>query len=185
MSLETPVSLTAQVNSQPDDDASSIYTHATKTRMIVLYLLLLYTTLMVLFLQTLKLRFESMQKVPDFFRHADSGLSEALFLIIAGVALVMALALFVFLLWAAFDIWGLEVEVSAEGLAVRNTILGRFLKSRTGVGFLKLEEISELKGGKYATQVVGTNRVLRFSPVQKVDKLIAYIIANAPNVRIQ
>ncbi len=167
------------------DDGLGIFTHAAQTRLISIGLFIFYLTVFYLFIDFLREERREIQNTPEVFAMLGSPESaRALFFAVAGLGLVIALAILVYLAWTVVDVWGLQVWLGATELRVQNTITGSFLANLTGVGRVSLEDIRTLKGGKLATYVLTERQSLRFSPVDKVDVLIAGIVKNAKNLRI-
>lgn len=164
----------------------NVYTHASATRIAILGIFCLYLVLMVFFIDFLRDKVQSLEQIPEAFAAlSDPVLTQVVFYLITGIGLILALAILLYFLWSVVDIWGLQVIVREEDLIIQNTIVGSFLGKWTGVGSILLDNITELRGSKSATHVVGGDIELHFSPVDQVDRLIDEILAKAKNARIK
>jgi len=166
-------------------DQFVIYTHSARTRMLSLSMFLSYTVFFFMFVNFLVDKIAQHRQVPVRFLMADQGDPFSwLYYAVALLALLITLGIFLYFIWAVFDIWGLQIWVSPLQLRVQNTILGPVMARWSGIGSFDMAEIESLQGGKYFTYVAGGGRRVRFSPVYRLDTLITTILANAPGVKI-
>lgn len=98
---------------------------------------------------------------------------------------LFALIVLAYLAYATIDFWGLQVCLSRHQLMVRNTLSGDFFARRMGVGSLNMADVTELKGGRLTTTVTAGEQRVFFSPVDRLDLLIAGIMEYAPQARLE
>jgi len=187
-SIEEPLmageeSLDSYLASQ--DDHIGIFTHAAATRIIAIAIFAFYVYFFYLFIDVIRDRFQYFQEPDALLALNDPATARLLFYIVGAVGLLLALVILIYLAWTVVDIWGLQVWLSASEIRVQNTITGPYLRRWTGVGVAQMDDIKLLKGGKLATYVATDRERLRFSPVDKVDVLVAAIVKNAKNLRIE
>ena len=169
----------------PTSDEFSIYTHAPKSRLFVLVLLLSYTVIFALFTGFVREKLKEPDSLPQVFLiMGDPQITSLIYYLVCGSAWLLALAVLVYFLYSVIDIWGLEVWVSPRQIRVINTITGQHFKRLTGVGTLDMEEIEELRPAPMATRIFGPSSQLRFSPVDRVEQLIQTIVVHAKNAKI-
>lgn len=188
MAPPTPLSLVSErtgLNFQNKKDRFTIFTHTSKTRTIVLCLFVSYLVFFLLFIDFLKYALNDMYTMPAALAAlGNPELSRFVFLAFSILGLALALLILLYFMWALADIWGLQIWVSENEIKVQNTIIGKLFRRFTGVGVMSMEEILEIRGTRLATFVVGSKERLRFSPVDRVDTLIAHLLSNAKNARI-
>ena len=163
-----------------------IYTHAVRTRMLILTMFGAYLVLFALFIRFLRRQYLGYEQFFEALAASgDSGASQWLFLLISGGGLIIGTLFFVYLMWSVIDIWGLQVWVSPLEIRVQNTIIGPGFRKWTGVGRMNMDDIEALEGSRGATYVIGKTKRLRFSPVDKVDKLIKDILTHGNDIEIR
>ena len=168
---------------QPDH--FSIFTHSIKTRLIILGVFMAYLIFFTLFIGWLHNEFVALMELPVRFQMLGGArLQRILFYIIAAMVVLTAIAVLFYFFWAVIDIWGLQIWCSRRSLRVQNTFTGPMMARWTGVGTILMEDIVEIKGGKLFTLVSSKTKQVRFSPVDHLDALIASILANAPDAKI-
>ena len=181
MSMESP--LEAYVEKS---QGFKIFTHSARTRAMILAVFVAYLILFVFFLRFVKRKIEGFDDLPRAFALMnEGGLGEWAFYLIGGIGLLVGMIILLYFIWNVVDIWGLQVWVNPLELRIENTISGPYLKKWSGVGRIKMEDIQELRGSRSATYVVGATQQLRFSPVDKVDQLIAEILTYTKDVTIK
>ena len=167
------------------NDRFSIYTHSVKTRALVLGLFISYLVFFTLFLDFVRTKIDKVEDLPDFLAAAaDLQDSRWVYYTVAVIGVLLVLAIFFYFLWALLDIWGLQVWCSRVELRVQNTILGNLLAKWTGVGTLKMDDITALRGSRLVTRVYAGKKQVKFSPVEQVEPLIAKILSQAPGARV-
>lgn len=163
-----------------------VFTHSAGTRVLVLLVFLAYLVLFGFFVRFIKVKIEGMDDLPEAFAlMSNSAASDWVFYALSGVGLFLAITLLLFFIWNVVDIWGIQVCLSPVELRIENTISGPYFRKWTGIGRIRMEDIVELRGSRSATYVVGKSKQLRFSPVEKVDQLIAEILTYTKNVKIK
>ncbi len=163
-----------------------IYTHSAKTRVTIMGIFVSYLVMFGFFVDFLIDRIQGLDDIPMFL--AQSGnpdLTRTLFFVFAGFGMLMACLMLAFIMSSVVDIWGLQVLVCENELRVKNTITGPYFQRWSGVGNIRMEQIKELRGSKYATHVIGDGKNLRFSPVDQVDMLVSEILARAKNAVVR
>ncbi len=188
MASPTPLSLVSEqtgINFRNKKDNFTIFTHSSKTRVIVFGLFLSYLAFFLLFVDFLRDSLRDLHNTPmELAALGNPEFSRLVFYSLSILGLLAALLILLYFMWALADIWGLQIWASEKEIRVQNTITGKLLRRFTGVGAMSMEEILEIKGKRLATFVIGSNHKLRFSPVDQVDVLIAHILANAKNASI-
>ncbi len=163
-----------------------IFSHSSRTRVTILCIFISYLAVFVLFLDFLMDKIQDLADLPEVLLHNDNPLlTHWLFYFICGLGFLASVAILIYFMWSLIDIWGLQVWVNKVELRVQNTIMGPYFKRWTGVGSLKMEEITELKGTRSKTFVRSKEEKLHFSPVDKVDLLIDDILASSKNATIR
>jgi hypothetical protein len=167
-------------------DSFNIYTHSARTRITILMLFLSYLVFFTLFLRSILKRLQDLESLPAVFANLEGAqLNHWLFYTIAVVSLLVAVFFLFYFLWAVVDIWGLQIWCSNRELRVQNTITGLIFARWMGVGTIAMEHIDAIRGAKFMTYVYDKagNRV-RFTPVYKVDTLIATILSQAKDAKV-
>ncbi|MDJ0836590.1 MAG: hypothetical protein QNK37_08735 [Acidobacteriota bacterium] len=181
--LDGPASLDAYFN---QSDHFSVYTHSVKSRVMVLGVFVAYLFCFVLFLNWLRNFFGNLfenQRALGMMAQGSELNNFALYAL-AIAAVLVALAFFFYLFWGVVDVWGLQVCCSKRELRVQNTITGWSFARLTGVGSVLMEDVAEIKGTKLFTYVHAKSGIVRFSPVDHLDRLIETILTNAKDARI-
>ncbi len=174
-----------EVAFQTPSQETHVYTHAPKTRLLILVIFLCYLVAFSFFISYMVEKLAEPELLPPFMLIAgDPNLTYWVYFGIFGTGFLVALAIFVYFFTAAIDIWGLEVWVNQQEIRVVNTITGPYFRRYTGVGGLKMDEIRELRATSTATQVLGNGASIRFTPVDQVEKLIQTIMVHAQDVTI-
>lgn len=162
-----------------------IYTHARRSKIFILMLLLTYMLLFYFFSLFLFNKLGDLSDVPTAFSSAsDYGSTQLGYFASAIVGWLFGLSIMSYFVWNAIDVWGLEVWVSEQRIRVVNQVLGSRLQQWTGIGAMEMEEIQEIYPGRTVTRLRSKQIEIRFSPVEHLDRLAATISANAVNAKI-
>ena len=181
MSMENPLEAYLEKS-----QGFKIYTHSARTRAMILCVFLVYVVLFVFFLKFINQKIEGLDDLPEALALlSDPSMTETFFYLIGGLGLLVGMTILLYFIWNVVDIWGLQVWVSPLELRIQNTIAGPYFNKWTGSGSILMEDIVQLEGSRSATYVIGKDRRLRFSPVEKVDQLIAEILAHSKDVTIK
>ena len=157
-----------------------IFTHSIKTRYLVLSSFCLYLVIFFLFTSHLKDQMEKMEELPAVLRALGEDQTGLLIYVLMGIGILVAILILLYLFWAVVDVWGIQVHLSPRMVQVKNTVTGNYFKKTMGVGELLFEELEEVEGGFFSTRLVGTQGVIRFSPVERIEFLISKIMEYAP-----
>ncbi len=162
-----------------------IFTHSVRSRLAVVTLFASYFIVFGLFTNFLSLKIQEMENTPDLFVAAQNGIARWAAYGALSVGWLFAIAVLIYLAYATFDFWGLQVWVSRRQLVVKNTILGDVYKRVTGVGSLDLESVTTISGGRYTTTVTTETERVFFSPVDRLDLLVATVIEYSPRAKLE
>lgn len=157
-----------------------IFTHALKSRVMMLTLFSSYFIVFVFFCEYLVSKVRQWDALPAVLLSAQEIPQWVLLLLVAS-AWIIALVVLVYLGWALVDFWGLQVWINPAKLVIKNTITGGFLTGMMGVGMVDLKDVTEIRGRWFWTRVVEGDTRLRFSPVDRLDLLIAKLMEYAEN----
>ncbi len=180
--IETPATLEAFFK---QNDHFQIYTHSVRTRLIVLALFTAYLLCFTYLTNRMRDYLLDLYEGQAAMTAMGSGTeTHWLIYLLGGLTILVALLFFFYFFWAVVDVWGLQVHTSKRELRVQNTIMGQAFRRWTGVGSMLMEDVHEIKGAKLYTTVRSKRARVRFSPVDRLDQLIAEILANAKDARI-
>ena len=163
------------------DDSFLIFTHSSRSRVLILVMFFAYAICYGFLTRALRTNLEGMENLPAQFVPSEASQLVA-YAIYASIWL-LATGLLLFLVWALFDIWGLQVHLGSSKLMVTNTITGNWLSKWFGVGLLDMEAILKIRGSAWFTQVSSQFESIRFTPVDRLDLLIEKLMENAKNAQ--
>lgn len=170
---------------QAPTEETHVYTHAPKTRLLILVIFLSYLVVFSYFTSYVIEKLAEPESLPPFLLIAgDPNVTYWFYFLVFGAGFLVALGIFAYFLYSVVDIWGLEVWVNQQEIRVVNTLTGPYFRRFTGVGCLAMEEIDQLRPTATATFVVGKGRSIRFTPVDQVETLVQTIIMHAQDVTI-
>ncbi|PIE90683.1 MAG: hypothetical protein CR997_04525 [Acidobacteria bacterium] len=161
-------------------DEFLIFTHSVKTRFFVLASFGIYLLIFALFSMHLRKEWQHLEELPKALRLLEDGRQELISYFLLGAGFLVALFVLFYLFWAMIDVWGLQVQLSPKVIQVRNTISGTRLKRIMGVGEIAFEELISVEGGFYTTRLCSDSESVRFTPVDRIELLIARIMEFAP-----
>jgi len=161
-----------------------IFTHSVKTRYLVLTSFCLYLVIFFFFMAHLKEQVNDLAELPLALKAMEENQSFLLTYGLIGIGAFIAVVIMCYLFWAVVDVWGIQVQLSTSRIQVRNTITGMRFKKIMGVGDIPFSELEEVEGGFFSTRLIGTQGVVRFSPVERIEVLIARIMDAAPKATI-
>ncbi|CAM2009444.1 hypothetical protein [Acanthopleuribacter pedis] len=170
---------------QAPSEETHVYTHAQKTRLLILVIFLSYLVVFSYFTSYVVQKLSEPDSLPPFLWIAgDPNVTYWFYFAVFGAGFLIAFGIFMYFLYSVVDIWGLEVWVNQQEVRVVNTLTGPYFRRFTGVGRLSMEDIVRLRPTTTATFVLGKSGVIRFTPVDQVETLIQTIIMHAQDVTI-
>lgn len=169
----------------PERTNFTIYTHARKSKIFIIVLLIAYLLIYYFFTFYLLNKLGDLSSVPSAFsRASDYGSTQFGYFLSAILGWLTGLGILGYFVWNAIDVWGLEVWVSDSRIRVVNQVLGARFTHWSGVGAMDMEEIKEIEPGRTVTRLRDGRSEIRFSPVEHLDRLAATISNYAVNANI-
>lgn len=176
-----PMDLTVENRESDQDDSFLIFTHNQRTRIFVLILFSAFLVFFVFLSKAFRVKVVEIKSLPGIFQADGGGVTQAFLL--GGIIWILAFLLLLYLIAAVIDVWGLQVHLGQSRILVTNTLSGNFMASLFGVGILNMDDIREVKGRAFHTEIKGVTGRIRFTPVDRLDLLIEKLYEYAPEAK--
>ena len=154
---------------QTNSDNLAIFTHGKTTRSFAFLISGIGIYLYVRQFYVVKKVYENLEA--NILLHPNSADFYNFLKTLSTLSLAVGFIVILALLYTLIDVWGLKVIVTDNSLIVLNSLFKKF----PGTGEILCEEIEEIKKGMFRFKVIGKNKTVTFSGVERIDLLFHLI----------